>query len=73
MGPVVAYLRVQHRGFKPSLNLLYALAGALTGCHWTRLPAGMREALLRELDARADSAYRLRGSRSKPARSRPRA
>ena len=29
LGPVAAFQRVELAGFKPSLNLLYALAGAL--------------------------------------------
>lgn len=51
LGPVEAYLRVQETGRRPSLNLLYAIAGALEGCRWDRLPEGTRGALLLELDA----------------------
>lgn len=52
LGPVEAYLRVQQSGLRPSVNLLYAMAGALEGCRWDRLPEGTRGALLMELDAR---------------------
>ena len=33
-GSVHAFLKVRRAGFKPSLNLLYALEGALLDCHW---------------------------------------
>lgn len=52
LGPVETYLRVRENGRRPSLNLLYAVAGALAGCRWDRLPEGFRGALLMELDAR---------------------
>uniref|UniRef100_UPI00035E264F TfoX/Sxy family protein n=1 Tax=Xanthomonas sp. SHU 199 TaxID=1591174 RepID=UPI00035E264F len=33
-GAVGAFVKVKRAGFKPSLNLLYSLEGALSGCHW---------------------------------------
>ena len=33
-GSVEAFLDVEELGFKPSLNLLYALEGAMTDRHW---------------------------------------
>lgn len=33
VGAVEAYMRVKRAGFKPTLNLLYALEGALLDCH----------------------------------------
>lgn len=51
IGAVAAYLRVREAGFRPSANLLYALAGALAGVHWNRLPKAERSRLLLELDA----------------------
>ena len=38
VGPVDAFLKVKRAGFRPSLNLLYAMAGALADCHWADLP-----------------------------------
>jgi len=52
-GAVGAYLQVIGAGGKPSLNLLWAIEGALTNCHWANLPAATRSALLLELDARS--------------------
>ena len=50
-GPVKAYYRVKQGGFKPSLNLLYALAGAIMDVHWNKLPRDERSRLLIEADA----------------------
>ena len=33
VGAVGAFLKIKRAGFKPSLNLLYSLEGALIGCH----------------------------------------
>jgi DNA transformation protein len=49
VGSLAAYVRVKRAGFKPSLNLLYALAGALDDCHWQQLGVERREQLLAEL------------------------
>lgn len=48
-GPVEAYLAVCQSGRKASLNLLYAVAGAIEGVHWQ---AVARSRLLMELDQR---------------------
>ena len=41
-GPVDAFMRVKRAGFKPSLNMLYALEGALQDCHWQEIPEARR-------------------------------
>jgi hypothetical protein len=46
IGALEAFMRVKRAGFKPSLNLLYALEGALLGCHWQEVPAERRGELL---------------------------
>ena len=51
LGAVQAYLQVRDSGQPVSLNLLYALEGALSNTHWNRLPAEVREALLMAVDA----------------------
>lgn len=51
LGPVAAFLRVRDAGHKPSLNLLWALAGAERGLPWNRLGDEDRRQLLLELDA----------------------
>ena len=50
-GPVDAYMRVRRAGFRPSLNLLYALEGALTDCHWQEVPAERRQELVEAAEA----------------------
>ena len=45
VGALEAFLRVKRAGFKPSLNLLYALEGALMGCHWQQVDVGRRAEL----------------------------
>ena len=51
VGAVQAFLKVKRAGFKPSLNLLYALEGALLDCHWHDVPEARRQQLLAELEA----------------------
>ncbi len=49
-GAVGAFLKVRRAGFKPSLNLLYSLEGALVGSHWQEIPEARRHQLLAELE-----------------------
>ncbi len=51
IGALEAFMRVKRAGFKPSLNLLYALEGALTDCHWQDVPSERRSELLVAADA----------------------
>jgi hypothetical protein len=51
IGALEAFMRVKRAGFKPSLNLLYALEGALMDCHWQDVPAERRSELLIAADA----------------------
>ncbi|MCC8472474.1 TfoX/Sxy family protein [Xanthomonas arboricola] len=51
VGAVGAFVKVRRAGFKPSLNLLYSLEGALTDCHWQNVPEARRHALLAEYEA----------------------
>ncbi len=63
-GAVDVYLRVRRAGFKPSMNLLYALEGALLDCHWQDVPPERREQLLAEAEA---GIARLPPPRGRPA------
>ena len=51
VGSLAAFVRVKRAGFKPSLNLLYALEGAILDCHWQEIPDGRRSELILEADA----------------------
>ena len=44
-GTVEAFMRVKRAGFKPTLNLLYAIEGALQDCHWQEVPDARRSEL----------------------------
>lgn len=50
-GPVDAFMRVKRAGFKPSLNMLYALEGALQDCHWQEVPEARRAELVAAVEA----------------------
>lgn len=51
IGSVEAYRRVKVAGFKPTLNLLYSMAGAEDDCHWTALSEERKAALVLAADA----------------------
>ncbi|WP_018971750.1 TfoX/Sxy family protein [Rudaea cellulosilytica] len=51
LGAVEAFMKVKRAGFRPSLNLLYALEGALADCHWADLPDERKAALLAGAEA----------------------
>lgn len=59
VGPVEAFLKVKRAGFRPSLNLLYSMAGALADCHWADLPDVRKQELLSALES-AESANPIR-------------
>jgi len=51
VGTVEAFMRVKRAGFKPTLNLLYAIEGALLDCHWQNVPEERRHELVLAADA----------------------
>lgn len=59
VGPVEAFLKVKRAGFRPSLNLLYSMAGALADCHWADLPEERKQELIAALES-AESANPIR-------------
>ncbi|HJT98731.1 MAG TPA: TfoX/Sxy family protein [Rhodanobacteraceae bacterium] len=72
VGPVEAFLKVKRAGFRPSLNLLYSMAGALADCHWADLPEERKQELLRQLEA-AETANPIRSRWDKAAAASERA
>ena len=58
LGSVQAYLRVKAVGQNASLNLLWALEGALTGEDWRVVAREHRTRLLLTLDAAQDATRR---------------
>ena len=55
LGAVEAYVRVEESGATPSLNLLYALEGAISGRSWQEVSRTQRTRLLTELEAVRES------------------
>jgi hypothetical protein len=51
LGAVGTFIKIKRAGFKPSLNLLYALEGALRDCHWQEIPEARRSELILAADA----------------------
>ena len=51
VGTVDVFMKVRRAGFKPSLNLLYALEGALNDCHWQEVPDARRIELVQAAEA----------------------
>lgn len=51
IGVVDAFMKVRRAGFKPSLNLLYALEGAVLDCHWQEVPDARRVELVSAAEA----------------------
>jgi DNA-3-methyladenine glycosylase I len=56
LGSIDAYRLLKNHGFNASLNLVYAIEGALRGCAWQRLPSKLKS----ELKARAAEALKPR-------------
>ena len=51
IGAVEAFMKVKRAGFKPTLNLLYSIEGALRDCHWQEIPDTRRSELVLAADA----------------------
>ena len=52
LGPVEAYikLKTESQNMRPSLNLLYAMVGAVKGIHWQEIARNHKEELLEQLE-----------------------
>jgi len=55
VGSLEAFVKLKRAGFKPSLNLLYSLEGALLDCHWQQVPDERRSELILAADAASAS------------------
>lgn len=53
-GPVEAFMRVKRAGFRPTLNLLYSIEGALQDCHWQDVSQERRRELVAAAEAAID-------------------
>jgi DNA transformation protein len=66
-GALGAFIKIKRAGFRPGLNLLYALEGAILQCHWRDLPEGRRGELMLEAEAASVGLPPLRGKAAPPA------
>jgi DNA transformation protein len=66
-GAIGAFIKIKRAGFRPGLNLLYALEGAIHQCHWRDLPEGRRGDLLLEAEAASVGLPPIRGKAMPPA------
>ena len=64
-GAVAAYVAIKASGANASLNLLWALEGALTGRHWRVVAREDRTSLLMQLDD-LERSQRPGGSNQRP-------
>lgn len=62
-GPIEACRRIQESGQPVSLLMAYAIEGALTGCHWSKIPVESREWLRVEFAATFRTTIQTRPSR----------
>ncbi len=51
IGAVEAYVKIQERGIKTSVVLLYALQGALIDTHWNELTEEQKQWLRQQVDS----------------------
>jgi DNA transformation protein and related proteins len=72
IGPLAAFIAAKKIDPKVSLNLLWALAGAATDTHWTKLPRDYRSTLLLEYDAYCDQQRQAAGDARRKAAPRAR-
>jgi hypothetical protein len=61
VGALAAYVRVKRAGFRPSLNLLYALEGAILDCHWQDIPEARRAELIADAESAGRAAAAAEG------------
>ena len=55
IGPVEAFQRIRDAGFGPTLNLLWALQGAVLDVHWAELPPELKTKLKAAVEGDAES------------------
>lgn len=66
-GALGAFVKIKRAGFRPGLNLLYSLEGAIRDCHWREVPEQRRAELLAAAEAAGATAPPARGKPLPPA------
>ena len=50
LGPVTIYFILKSRGFDVSMNMVYALQGAIMDLHWNELPSDVKNDLIEQVE-----------------------
>jgi DNA transformation protein len=50
LGPVTIYFILKSRGFDVSMNMVYALQGAIMNLHWNELPSTVKNILVEQVE-----------------------
>ncbi len=50
LGPVTIYFILKSRGFDVSMNMVYALQGAIMNLHWNELPSNVKNILVEQVE-----------------------
>ncbi|HEY2346184.1 MAG TPA: TfoX/Sxy family protein [Xanthomonadaceae bacterium] len=66
-GALGAFIKIKRAGFRPGLNLLYALEGAILDCHWREVPEARRGELLSAAETASAGLPPARGKAMPPA------
>ena len=66
-GALGAFIKIKRAGFRPGLNLLYALEGAICACHWREVPEARRAELLAAAEVASAGLPPARGKAAPPA------
>lgn len=66
-GTIATFIKVKRAGFRPGLNLLYALEGAILDCHWRDVPEARRAELVEQAEAASVGLPPARGKAAPPA------
>ena len=66
-GTIATFIKVKRAGFRPGLNLLYALEGAIRDCHWRDVPETRRAELIEQAEAASVGLPPARGKAAPPA------
>ena len=66
-GTIATFIKVKRAGFRPGLNLLYALEGAILDCHWRDVPETRRAELIQQAEAASVGLPPARGKAAPPA------
>ena len=66
-GTIATFIKVKRAGFRPGLNLLYALEGAIRDCHWRDVPEARRAELVEQAEAASVGLPPARGKAAPPA------